>query len=176
MADMYAVPGETLTGIADAIRSKTGSDEMMTVAAMASAIEGISGGAIQLDNGEFSDAGSYSDPFDYKISHKLGKIPKLVAVWTESDEAVTAGTKSVGGFFARFGNYFSGDGNYEPYLCYVVYKQVDARFTRTVANTNTIKNLIIPNITSDSIIMPCMNQYVPYIDGATYKWVAAYWE
>ena len=42
MAEMYAVTGETLTGIADAIRSKTGSDEMMTVAAMASAIEGIS--------------------------------------------------------------------------------------------------------------------------------------
>lgn len=44
MADLYAVPGETLTGIANAIRSKTGSDEQMTVAAMASAIWGISGG------------------------------------------------------------------------------------------------------------------------------------
>lgn len=42
--DMYAVSGETLTGIANAIRGKTGSDDMMTVAAMASAIEGISGG------------------------------------------------------------------------------------------------------------------------------------
>lgn len=41
MAEMYAVTGETLTGIANAIRSKTGSDEQMTVAAMASAIEGI---------------------------------------------------------------------------------------------------------------------------------------
>lgn len=44
MADMYAVPGETLTGIANAIRSKTGSDEQMPVSAMAAAIEGISGG------------------------------------------------------------------------------------------------------------------------------------
>lgn len=41
---MYAVPSETLTGIADAIRSKTGSDDFMTVSAMASAIESISGG------------------------------------------------------------------------------------------------------------------------------------
>lgn len=41
MADMYAVSGETLTGIADAIRSKTGSDEQMTVAAMADAIQRI---------------------------------------------------------------------------------------------------------------------------------------
>lgn len=41
---MYAVDGEILNGIAHAIQSKTGSDEPMTVAAMASAIEGISGG------------------------------------------------------------------------------------------------------------------------------------
>lgn len=46
MAEMYAVPGEALTGIADAIRSKTGSDEMMTVASMAIAIEGISSGGV----------------------------------------------------------------------------------------------------------------------------------
>lgn len=41
MADMYAVSGETIKDIADAIRTKTGSDEQMTVASMASAIEGI---------------------------------------------------------------------------------------------------------------------------------------
>lgn len=41
---LYAVPGETLTGIADAIRSKTGSDDFLTVAAMADAIGSISGG------------------------------------------------------------------------------------------------------------------------------------
>ena len=46
MAEMYAVPSETLTSIADAIRSKTGSNEMITVAAMANAIEGISSGRV----------------------------------------------------------------------------------------------------------------------------------
>ena len=40
--EMYAVSGETLTGIANAIRSKTRSDDFMTVASMAVAIEGIS--------------------------------------------------------------------------------------------------------------------------------------
>lgn len=44
MTDIYAVPGETLTGIANAIRSKTGSDEQMPVSVMAAAIESISGG------------------------------------------------------------------------------------------------------------------------------------
>ena len=41
--EIYAVPGETMTAIANAIRSKTGSDDFMTVASMASAIEGIPG-------------------------------------------------------------------------------------------------------------------------------------
>ena len=41
---MYAVSDESLSAIANAIRSKTGNDEQMPIAAMASAIEGISGG------------------------------------------------------------------------------------------------------------------------------------
>lgn len=41
--EIYAVPGETMSAIANAIRSKTGSDDFMTAASMASAIEGISG-------------------------------------------------------------------------------------------------------------------------------------
>ena len=45
MAEMYAVPGETLTGIANAIRARIGSDDFMTVSAMASTIESISGGS-----------------------------------------------------------------------------------------------------------------------------------
>ena len=44
MSKLYAIPEEILTGIADAIRTKTGSDEQMPVPAFASAIEGISGG------------------------------------------------------------------------------------------------------------------------------------
>ena len=40
--EMYAVSGDTLAGIANAIRSKTRSDDFMTVASMAVAIEGIS--------------------------------------------------------------------------------------------------------------------------------------
>lgn len=44
--EIYAVPGETMTAIANAIRSKTGSDDFMTVASMASAIEGISSGGV----------------------------------------------------------------------------------------------------------------------------------
>ena len=41
--EMYAVSGETLTGIANAIRNKTRSDEFMTVNSMAALIENIEG-------------------------------------------------------------------------------------------------------------------------------------
>ena len=50
---MYAVPGEILGGIADAIRSKTGSDEQMTVSAMAEKIGGI-GGDVPFEYGGFN--------------------------------------------------------------------------------------------------------------------------
>lgn len=59
MTDMYAVPDETLTGIANAIRSKTGSDEQMPVSAMAAAIEGISGGGFIRGTIEYTERTNY---------------------------------------------------------------------------------------------------------------------
>lgn len=83
MADMYAVSGETLSGIADAIRSKTGSDEQMTVAAMASAIEGISGGDtgryLHIINSASKDTANVYYCFAY-----IDNEPSL-----EADEAIT---------------------------------------------------------------------------------------
>lgn len=79
MAKLYAIPEETLVGIADAIRTKTGSDEQMTVPAFASAIEGITGTA-KMDSGEFILDAVTSLQL-YPIAHNLGARPKLVAGW-----------------------------------------------------------------------------------------------
>lgn len=84
MADMYAVSGETLTGIADAIRSKTGSDEQLTVASMAAAIEGISGGVPG-----FSKVAGGTMRFDettsfvMDIHHNLGQRAKAFFLFCE---------------------------------------------------------------------------------------------
>lgn len=43
--EIYAVSGEILTEIADAIRGKTGDDDFMTVSAFAAAVEGIPSGS-----------------------------------------------------------------------------------------------------------------------------------
>lgn len=60
---MYAVNDEILTGIADAIRTKTGSDEPMEVSTFASAIEGISGGS----GGEFT-TGIIEDVREWQVN------------------------------------------------------------------------------------------------------------
>lgn len=73
MAEMYAVPSETLTSIADAIRSKTGSNEMITVAAMTNAIEGISSGRVVIKKaaveGEITKNKYLSGPKGEEISY-----------------------------------------------------------------------------------------------------------
>ena len=73
MAEMYAVPSETLTSIADAIRSKTGSNEMLTVAAMTNAIEGISSGRVVMKKaaveGEITKNKYLSGPNGEEISY-----------------------------------------------------------------------------------------------------------
>ena len=73
MAEMYAVPSETLTSIADAIRSKTGSNEMITVAAMTNAIEGISSGRVVMKKaaveGEITKNKYLSGPNGVEISY-----------------------------------------------------------------------------------------------------------
>ena len=78
MAEMYAVPSETLTSIADAIRSKTGSNEMITVAAMANAIEGISSGSVVMKKaaveGEITKNKYLSGPNGEEISYNSWDI------------------------------------------------------------------------------------------------------
>ena len=73
MAEMYAVSSETLTSIADAIRSKTGSNEMLTVAAMTNAIEGISSGRVVMKKaaveGEITKNKYLSGPNGEEISY-----------------------------------------------------------------------------------------------------------
>ena len=71
--EMYAVSGETLTGIANAIRSKTKSDDFMTVSSMAAAIEGISSyGFIEVSKEwEVDEFHSYNTFTDLKSVYNL---------------------------------------------------------------------------------------------------------
>lgn len=79
--EMYAVPGETLTGIADAIRSKTGSDEQMPVFSMADAIIGISASKQSIVHDDDWVSGYTTQDFaDRYLSRSTGDVGCTLAV------------------------------------------------------------------------------------------------
>ena len=91
----YSIEGQTLTDIADAIRSKTGDTAALTAAAMAEAIAGISGGGggdgLEYEAGEWTPTtdSMWSVTIEFTNSHS--KAPTLVALVTtagkDSDKA-----------------------------------------------------------------------------------------
>lgn len=92
----YLVKGSTLTGIANAIRSKAGITEAFPLSEFASKIESISAGASVL-SGTFNPTSSAIQT----ITHNLGKTPSGILIYYPIDSATT--TLSNGLYFA-FGN------------------------------------------------------------------------
>lgn len=91
MTDMYAVPGETLTGIANAIRSKTGSDEQMPVSAMAASIESIEGlNPIVLTNYAVVESSEYYPVYQY-TADKSKKLTVIVSISGAASNVVNSG-------------------------------------------------------------------------------------
>ena len=81
---------DKLTAIADAIRSKTGSTEELTLDAMVAAIAGIeAGGGLAYDMGEFVLDGDTPDGQLQYVPHKLEEKPEFVLVWTDAYVGVT---------------------------------------------------------------------------------------
>lgn len=78
---------QTLTGLADAIRSKTGTTDPMTLAGMITAVQGIeTGGGLpsgirKLDYGTFIPATSTVYAYTHKIYHGLGEVPDFAVIF-----------------------------------------------------------------------------------------------
>ena len=87
IVDSAALDG-ALTGIADAIRGKTGSTEKLTLEGMATAIAGIqTGGASGIYMAQVTPAENVTN---IKVQHNLGTTDILLAAcWAESLGAVT---------------------------------------------------------------------------------------
>lgn len=92
----YLVKGSTLTGIANAIRSKAGITGTFPLNEFASKIESISAGASVL-SGTFKPTSSAIQT----ITHNLGKTPSGIIIYYPMDSMTT--TPSNGLYFA-FGN------------------------------------------------------------------------
>lgn len=92
----YLVKGSTLTGVANAIRSKAGITGTFPLNEFASKIESISAGTSVL-SGTFNPTSSEIQT----ITHNLGKTPSGILIYYPIDSATT--TLSNGLYFA-FGN------------------------------------------------------------------------
>ena len=84
---------DKLTAIADAIRSKGGTTDQLTLAGMVDAINAIQtggGDGLKYDIGEFVlDADvKFHDP---SLPHNLGEIPEFVLVWTDDFAELSEG-------------------------------------------------------------------------------------
>ena len=90
----YLVKGSTLTGVANAIRSKAGITGTFPLSEFASKIEGISAGGASVLSGTFKPTSSAIQT----ITHNLGKTPSGILIYYPMDSMTT--THSDGLYFA----------------------------------------------------------------------------
>ena len=90
----YLVKGSTLTGVANAIRSKAGITEAFPLSEFASKIESISAGGASVLSGTFKPTSSAIQT----ITHNLGKTPSGIIIYYPMDNATM--TLSNGLYFA----------------------------------------------------------------------------
>lgn len=179
---MYAVDGEILDGIAHAIQSKTGSDEPMTVASMASAIEGISGGTNlptfihEIKGGTFSvddmsDVEITSDGM-LEIKYNMTNYPKFIAIWDNYFKQNTeSSTFDIPNALVRFVMYLTSPTasavNVKYHSGTMTFSNSQGSLSHTTNATYTYKIVITP----EHVLLQCGNYIQP---GRTYEWVAFY--
>lgn len=93
----YLVKGSTLTGVANAIRSKVGITEAFPLNEFASKIESISAGEASVLSGTFKPTSSAIQT----ITHNLGKTPSGILIYYPIDSMTTAFSN---GLYFAFGN------------------------------------------------------------------------
>ena len=90
----YLVKGSTLTGVANAIRSKAGITEAFPLSEFASKIQSISAGGASVLSGTFKPTSSAIQT----ITHNLGKTPSGILIYYPMD--IMTMTPSNGLYFA----------------------------------------------------------------------------
>lgn len=124
----YLIQGETLTAIAEAIRTKTEGTDLMTPEAMVSAIAGLGGGLPT--NIKAITAGVYTPPQQMSdtvsITHNLGVQPDFV-------------------LFIRSGDAITGSG-----YSHMLYTEIVRRVWRSNSTTMLASQVIVYHSSSDT--------------------------
>ena len=150
----------TLTGIADAIREKTGTSAAMRPGEMAALIQSISGGA-KVAWGSFTPRLSTTTSVD--ITHNLGVVPNLIAIFIKDNlqtknrvavlSLIPGATNINEGYFSSSTNWIIG---------------ID------IENNETNKALVFPTLTTTTMTVKS-NAVLSKIYFETYEyiWIAA---
>lgn len=151
----------TLTGIADAIREKTGTSAAMRPDEMATLIQSISGGG-KVAWGSFTPRLSTTTSVD--ITHNLGVVPNLIAVFIQSNLQ----TKNRMAVLSRMpGATYINEGYFSSSLNYIV--------GTIIENNEANIALVFPTLTTTTMTVKS-NAIMPttiYFDTYEYIWIAA---
>lgn len=174
---MMAVPREQLIEIGNAIREKRGTVADITIPDMPLEISLISGGTgpARADCGFFtvSDAIRVQS---YEVSHNLGVVPKLIAVWTE--DTILGGPMTqgqLGGLVMFAGTGFTSDTGIDYYAVTVYHTGTNGAVNRVTIPKTTMNSVVIPGNTETSFIAPHYNPNARYYPNVLYRWAALWW-
>lgn len=148
----------TLTGIADAIRAKTGTSDAMRPDEMAALIQSISGGG-KVAAGSVTPSGNYTS--SVTITHNLGVVPNLIAIFAA--DVISTG-RMVSLFVIPGGGYVTE-----------VYHSSSSSIQST-SLTNNASNLAraFPTLTETTLTAKSNGiQGSIYFDPSEYVWIAA---
>lgn len=174
---LIAVPKRRLDDIGDAIRAKRDTVAKIEIPDMPMEIGLIEGGTgpARADCGFFtvSDAISVQS---YEVSHNLGVVPKLIAVWTE-DTILDGymGQGRLGGLVMFAGTGFTSANDADYYAVTVYHGGTNGAVSRVTIPKTTMNSVVIPGNTETSFIAPHYNSNEKYYPNVLYRWVALWW-
>lgn len=185
---------DKLTAIADAIRSKGGTTDQLTLTGMVEAINAIqtgSGGAgLAYDMGEFvfdaDFSATYANSNNNPIPHNFGDIPDCIIVWSDNwagnTEVIDANYQTVVGFMwmrELTGMTVKSTSNVNmvnPLLSFMTIPKGDYRLQYTASNS-TSYCINLEYLTADSFCLAPMGTTTYWRGGVTYKYFVskAWW-
>lgn len=150
----------TLSGIADAIRAKTGTSDAMRPDEMAALIQSISGGG-KVAFGSVTPSGSYTS--SVSITHNLGVAPNLIAIFAAA---------GMGSYNGRLISLFviPEDG----YVTEVYYSSSATILSTSLTNNASNLAKAFPTLTETTLTAKSSGiQSSIYFNPGKYVWIAA---
>lgn len=185
---------DKLTAIADAIRSKGGTTDQLTLTGMVDAINAIqtgSGGAgLAYDMGEFvfdeDWAATLANSIANPIPHNFGDIPDCIIVWSDNwagnTEVIGANHPTVVGFMwfreltGMTVRATSSTDAVNPLLAFLTIPKGEYRLMCAGSNSSSYA-IQLDYLTADSFCVPTMGTQTYWRGGVTYKYFVskAWW-